>query len=54
MIIKSKARKNIKSVRQLLEYITRPEALFRDGNGKTLLVKNISGALTLTNGTRNM
>jgi hypothetical protein len=45
MIIKSKARKNIKSVRQLFEYITRTDSLFRDESGKTMLIKhNLRGA----------
>jgi Relaxase/Mobilisation nuclease domain len=40
MIIKSKGRKSKTGTRQLLEYITRGNAQFRDGEGKTLLIKN--------------
>lgn len=40
MIIKSKARKSIKAVKQLLEYVMRQDALYRDENGKTLFIRN--------------
>jgi len=40
MIIKSKARKSIKAVKQLLEYVMRGDALYRDENGKTLFIRN--------------
>lgn len=40
MIIKSQARKSIKSIKQLLEYVTRADALFKDDAGNTLLIKH--------------
>jgi hypothetical protein len=40
MIIKSKARKSIKAVKQLLEYVMRQDALYRDESGRTLFIRN--------------
>lgn len=40
MIIKSQARKSIKSIGQLLEYVTRADALYKTEDGRTLILKN--------------